>query len=235
MFRVTGAAFRLPEPALLPPAEAQGPERLVGFGDVAIDELLPGGGLPPGALTELRASGPAAGATTLALRACRVAQSRQREQRCVFIDPSGSLFGPALTRLGIELERLIVVRPRWSDLEGVAALVANAHVASLLVLDVQDSPAPASRPANDAGLIARLALAVEGSPTSVLLVTRNARFDEPPAPGVSLRLTTTRVSEQALRVTAQSRLSRRSATRVVPWARLAELDEPGVPGAAAGA
>jgi hypothetical protein len=182
-------------------------------------------------VTELRACGVAAGATTLALRACRATQSLHREQRCAFIDPSSCLFAPALTRLGIEMDRLIWVRPRWSELESVAALIADAHVVSLLVLDLQDAPALAAHPANDAGLLARLSLAVEGSQTSVLLVTRSPRLDEPLAPGVSLRVSTSRVSEHALQVTAQARPSRRGVARLVPWSRIAGIDQPPAPGA----
>lgn len=242
-----GAAFILPEPALLPAAEPQAVESLAGFALAPIDELFPGGGLAPGVVTELRASGAASGVTTLALRACRAAQTRQRQRRCVFIDPSGTLFAPAVARLGVDLERLLVVRPSWSDVEGVAAMVADARVASLIVLDLQGAPAsadriapaaravPAARPANDAGLLARLSLAVEGSITSVLLLTRSERFDEPLAPGVGIRLVSTRVSEHALQLVLQGRPLRRGPTRVLPWWQIAELEDPHVTGAAHGA
>ncbi len=225
----------LPVPSLLPAAEPQGPESPSGFGNAILDGLLPGGGLPLGALTEVRANGLAAGLTTLALRACRVSQARQRERRCVFVDPSETLFAPAVVRLGVDLERLIVVRPRWSELESIAAFIADARAASLLVLDLQGAPVPAMRPANDAGLFARLSLAVEGSPTSVLLLTQSARLDEPLSPGVSLRLTSTRVSEHALQLVAQGRPLRGGQSRIVPWSQLAELDERRPPGAVAGA
>jgi hypothetical protein len=240
-----GVAYLLPELASLPAAKPQAMAGPAGFGHSTIDELLPGGGLALGAVTELRANGAASGATTLALRACRVAQSRQREQRCVFIDPRGTLFAPAVARLGVDLERLIVVRPSWSELESVAALIADARAASLLVLDLQGAPtpaaraanpaAPAARPANDAGLLARLSLAVEGSTTSVLLLTRSGRLDEPLAPGVGARLVSTRVSEQALQLVVQGRPLRRGPTRVVPWSQIAELDDVQVPGVADGA
>jgi hypothetical protein len=161
------------------------------------------------------------------------------------------LFGPAVARFGIDLERLIVVRPSWSELESVAALVAEARIASLLVLDLQgapalafpapaatrlaDSAAPAAQPANDAGLLARLSLAVEGSTTSVLVLTRSERLDEPLAPGVGARLVSTRVSEHWLQLVAQGRPLRRGPMRIVPWSQIAELDDLQHPGAAGGA
>lgn len=233
MFRVADAVILLPEPSLLPAAEPQAPECRPGFGNAVLDGLLPGGGLPPGVVVELRANGAAAGATTLGLRACRAVHAHQRETRCAFLDPSGTLFAPAVARLGVDLERLIVVRPRWSEVESVAALVADARVAALLVLDLQGAPPPALSSANDAGLITRLSLAVEGTNTSVLLLTRSVRLDESLSPGVGLRLTATRVSEHALKVVVQGRPLRGGLTRVVPWAQIAELHERRAPGAAA--
>lgn len=233
--QVMSAAFLLPEPSLLPAAQPQTVEALPGFGDDAIDSSFPHGGLPRGALTELRGNGVGAGLTTLALRACRVVQSRQRERRCAFIDPSGSLFEPAVSRLGVDLERLMVVRPSWSEVESAATLVADARIMSLLVIDLQTAPAWAARSVRDAGLLARVAAAVEGSATAVLLLTRGARLDEPLLAGVSARLTATRISEQAMQVVVQGRPLRRGPTKLVPWARLAALEERPAPGAAHGA
>jgi len=85
-------------------------------GITAIDRHLPGGGLPTGALVEFAVAGAASLATTLGLAACRSAQ-RAAEQLggavpwCAFIDPSRALYAPGVAHAGVQLDRLLVVRP----------------------------------------------------------------------------------------------------------------------------
>jgi protein ImuA len=88
-------------------------QRAVSTGFIALDRLLPGGGLRPGTLVEWVAD---SGAATLALA---VAAHLVREDGAVVvIDEKGDFYPVAAAQLAIPLERTIVVRP------GTAALWA---------------------------------------------------------------------------------------------------------------
>ena len=88
---------------------------VVPCGRAEIDALLPGGGFRCGALTEL-VGGPASGkaAAALALFAALGA-----EALLAWVDGPGQLYPPAAAALGVDLARLLVVRP--------AAAAAGAH------------------------------------------------------------------------------------------------------------
>src|SRR3990172_7714851 len=73
-----------------------------------VDALLPGGGFPRGALTEL-AGGHASGKTALALSALAAAMGQ--DGLAAFVDGRGELYPPAAAAFGIDLDRLLVVRP----------------------------------------------------------------------------------------------------------------------------
>jgi protein ImuA len=72
-----------------------------------IDALLPGGGFPRGALTEL-CGGPASGKTGVALA---VVRALEENALAAFVDGRGELYPPALRALGVDLARLLIVRP----------------------------------------------------------------------------------------------------------------------------
>ncbi len=73
-----------------------------------IDALLPGGGFPRGALSAL-VGGAASGKTAIALAA--VAHGTQERGVAAFVDGRHELYPPAAAALGVDLERLLVVRP----------------------------------------------------------------------------------------------------------------------------
>ncbi len=83
-----------------------------------LDDCLPEGGLPAGALVEVLSPAAGAGAWTLALllaeRACG------DRKALVVTDPHGWFYPPAASKLGVDLERCIVVRPAAAR-DGVAA------------------------------------------------------------------------------------------------------------------
>src|SRR5687767_14809151 len=86
----------------------------------ALDERLPGGGLEPGALVEVLADR-GQGGLRLALRLAAGLQAggtRARRTAVVIdpLDPAGGLYPPALAQAGLDLARLVVVRPRRADL-----------------------------------------------------------------------------------------------------------------------
>jgi hypothetical protein len=98
-----------------------------------LDEILPDGGLRRGTLVEWLAGEPGSGAATLALIAAR--EASRAGGAVVVVDRRGTFYPPAAIRWGLELETLIVVRPRtvadeqWAldqvlRSQGVAALLA---------------------------------------------------------------------------------------------------------------
>lgn len=106
-----------------------------------LDELLPDGGFPAGALVELSAVGAAGGATTVAVAALVAAQqavSRDAasEPLVAWIAPERNLHGPALAALGLDLARCLVVAPPWEKLGRIAAKVVESSVFAAVVIDV---------------------------------------------------------------------------------------------------
>lgn len=75
----------------------------------ALDQLLPQGGVPRGALVEWLAAEAGSGATELALRAAR--EACREGGIAVIFDPRREFYPPAAARAGLELARLIVVQP----------------------------------------------------------------------------------------------------------------------------
>jgi hypothetical protein len=75
----------------------------------AFDALLPGGGLPLGQGLELWGEA-ASGRTSLALRA--VASAHREGRLCAWVDGPAELYPPCATALGVDLQRLLVVRPK---------------------------------------------------------------------------------------------------------------------------
>ncbi len=87
------------------------PARREGFlqsGRPEVDALLPGGGFPRGALAHL-AGGPASGKTLLALSA--LAAAAAEGGLTAFVDGRGELYPPSAGAVGLDLGRLLVVRP----------------------------------------------------------------------------------------------------------------------------
>jgi protein ImuA len=80
----------------------------VSSGCEALDRLLPGRGFRRGTLVEWLEVGEAGAVQTLALIAAR--QACQDDGVLVVLDPSREFYPPAAARLGIALERLIVVQ-----------------------------------------------------------------------------------------------------------------------------
>lgn len=72
-----------------------------------IDGLLPGGGFRRGALTEL-AGGPASGKTAIALA---LFAALGPDELAAYVDGRGQLYPPAAEGLGVDLARMLVVRP----------------------------------------------------------------------------------------------------------------------------
>jgi protein ImuA len=82
-------------------------EGFVSSGLAAVDAALPGGGFPRGALAEL-AGGPASGKTAVALA---VFAALAPGDLAAYVDGRGELYPPAAAARGVDLARLLVVRP----------------------------------------------------------------------------------------------------------------------------
>lgn len=82
-------------------------EGVLACGRAEIDALLPDGGFRRGALTEL-AGGPASGKTAIALA---LFAALGPGDLAAYVDGRGELYPPAAAALGVELSRLLVVRP----------------------------------------------------------------------------------------------------------------------------
>ncbi|WP_244982161.1 ImuA family protein [Corallococcus exercitus] len=150
----------------------------------AVDALLPQGGLPLGASVELCGEA-ASGRTSLALRA--VASAHRELRLCAWVDGPKELYPPAAAALGVDLERLLVVRPRafaqrvWSTVQ-----LARSGAFTAVVLDLTHGVGAPGRPERLALTEARkLVDAAARGGTLVLLLTS----PEAPADGLArLRL-----------------------------------------------
>lgn len=87
---------------------AAAPARLP-TGCAAFDRFLPGGGFRAGTLVEWLAAEPGCGATSVALICAR--QACRSAGALVVVDRAGRFYPPAAARLGIDLDRLVLVRP----------------------------------------------------------------------------------------------------------------------------
>ena len=77
-------------------------------GHAALDDLLPGGGWPRGALTELLVTHPGIGELSLLMPALSIL-SRQ-DRWIALMAPPHLPYAPALTAAGVDLARLVIVR-----------------------------------------------------------------------------------------------------------------------------
>jgi hypothetical protein len=205
---------------------AQPSEHALSFGIAELDAILPDGGLLRGSVAELCAAGEGALGTSLGLAACAQAQAVARERTghtpwCAFIDPSGTLYGPGVAAAGVELSRLLVVRPSLAALSRVALRLAESEAFAVVVVDLtgvvgERVPVPLGTWPR---VVRRLAMAVEGTGHSVLLLTRQADRRPLPLP-VAQRLEVSRPASDKLMVRlAKDQRGRISAPRPVVWNR----------------
>lgn len=163
-------------------------------GIAEVDALLPDGGIPRGAVTELCAPRGLGFSTSMALATCAAVQHAGRTQQgeatwCAFLDPSGSLHGPGAASIGIELGRLLVVRPPIEALTRVAVRVASSRAFGVLVIDTAGVPGAklTGSLAPWSTVVRRLAMTLENSDRMILLLTEQEASRPLPLP-VSIRL-----------------------------------------------
>jgi recombination protein RecA len=208
--------------------EIQRLERVLPLRVRALDAVLPQGGLVQGSVIELQVQGAGGAATSFALCACRAAQFQESRAAqtalvssgawCAFIDPSASLFAPGVARLGVDLERLLVVRPEVDAIERVAIRIAEAKAVALLVIDLRGAlgglPVSSQRWPRT---VRRLALAVRQLGTCVLVITASESRAALPLP-VAMRLEFSRTRAESFEIrVGKERSGRVSPARRVPW------------------
>ncbi len=209
--------LRLPRPEapapLTPPTLALS---WPGLGDV-----LPDGGLPRG-VVELAAPRALGGSTSVALAAVRAGQARAARAWCAWLDPEGTLHAPGVVAAGVDLTRMLIVRPPRAKLGHVAAKLVRSGAFEVVVVDFDAIPGALDRcRPKDTGpaevLVRRLALAAEPSGATVLLLTDASRPRAVPWP-VALRLELSRPgrAELAVRV-AKDRRGRVGVKRTIPF------------------
>jgi len=220
-------------------AQAAGRTQALPLGWSAFDALMPDGGLPRAAVVELAAPRALGGATMVAMRAVRAAQERDPRAWCAWIDPDATLYGPGLARAGIDLSRLLVVRPPRAEIGRTAVKVVASQAFDVVVADVDPidgaggepitaSPVPTRAPKRRGTkakspevIVRKLALAAEESGTTVVLVTDASRPRHVTWP-VALRLELAR-RPQALAV----RVAKDRGGRMAPaktWLPLVDVD-----------
>ncbi len=154
----------------------------------ALDELLPGGGVPLGQAVELCGEA-ASGRTSLALRA--MAAATRESRLCAYVDGPRELYPPAASALGVDLPRLLIVRPKAPpQLIWTAVQLARSGAFACVALDlthtgVRPSLAESKKLADAAG---------RGGAALVLLTA-----PETPADG-RVRLSIEALGEQGLKV-----------------------------------
>jgi hypothetical protein len=193
-----------------------------------LDAALPDGGLPRG-VVELAAPRALGGGASIALAAVRAAQARNARAWCAWVDPEATLYAPGLVAAGVDLARLLVVRPPRAELARISVKVAASRAFDVIVVDMDPLPGAVAAQASSTlrrpsarkrawpseVLVRKLALlAAEGGAT-VLLLTDATIARAVPWP-VALRLEISRARESiALRV-AKDRRGRGGLAKTVP-------------------
>jgi recombination protein RecA len=175
-----------------------------------LDVILPDGGLPRGAVVELSAPHALGGATSLALAAVTAGQGRNEDAWCAWIDPEGSLHAPGVVAAGVELSRMLVVRPPRPQLGRVAVKLVASGAFDVIVVDLHPIGDRRTPHENRSGgglrkewapevFVRKLGLAAEPSAATVLLLTDSTQARAVPWP-VALRLDLLRPSRRELSV-----------------------------------
>lgn len=175
-----------------------------------IDAVLPDLGLPRGVVVELSAPRGLARATSLALATCAAAQAEARLRGtpdtagafCAWIEPSPTLFAPAVHRAGVDLTRLLVVRPNPDELARTALRVAESRAFAAIVIDTASVPGVLGarvdlQRSRFPLVVRRLAIAIEGSDTTLLLLTCRSNALQTPLP-VGMRIVLERPNPEKL-------------------------------------
>lgn len=189
-------------------------ERVVDVGWPELARALPDGGLPRGvvelAIPIAKPGTMPGGATTIALSAVSAAHARDARAWCAWITPSGtpSLYAPAVAQRGVDLDRLLVVRPEPAALARTVVKVVGSGAFEIVVVDALSGLGGEGRgkkKVDGSVVVRKLALFAEEQGTASILVT-NAYAPRPLPWPVALRLEVERrLDAIAVRVTKDRR------------------------------
>ncbi|MBP9114396.1 MAG: recombinase A [Polyangiaceae bacterium] len=185
----------------------------------AFDALLPDHGLPRGVI-EVRAPKALGGSTLVALAAMRSLHRADAQSWCAWLDPEASLYAPGVAMAGVDLNRLLVIRPPRAEVLRSSLKAVRSSAFGLIAIDVDpahhDARSPRDRSRQDIEVFVRKAALLAGeSGATVLLLTDSQVNRSVPLP-VALRLELTR-TEQTLRVhVAKERYGRIGRTEALP-------------------
>lgn len=201
-------------------------QRVLAVGIPELDSILPDGGFPKGAVSELSIRGGASLATSLALATCRTAAEEAAHRGgdvpwCAFVDPSRTLHGPGVEGAEVVLSRLLVVQPPLHALERTAIRLVESHAFAIIIVDTLGvlGASLGISLVTWPRVVRRLALSAEASGTSVLMVTDGEVSRPLPLP-VALRLELERLSVDRLSVRiAKERRGRVSGPHRVLWGK----------------
>ncbi len=156
-----------------------------------LDVALPDRGFPQG-VVELAAPHALGGGTSLALALVRSVQRKDARAYCAWVDPLAELYAPAVVRAGVELDRLIVVRPPVLEAGRLAAKVVESGAFEVVVIDGLSAESCGdarrrSKVIKPDVLVRKLALSAEKRGATVLLLT-DSLAPRPTTWPVALRL-----------------------------------------------
>jgi hypothetical protein len=145
--------------------------RTVASGYSELDELLPGGGWPQGALTEILMPRQGIGALRLLMPA--LAQLSHGERWVCWVAPPHVPYAPALVAAGVDLSRVLLVHPRarQDGLWAVEQSLRSGRCGAVLAWPTLD----------DSRVMRRLQLAAEAGDALGFLF-RSQRFVQRPSP-----------------------------------------------------
>lgn len=186
--------------ALLPP------RKIVGLDWPELERILPDQGLPRGVVEIASPMSPKTlalrgGATTIALSALRASHAADPQAHCAWITPSDmpALYAPQVAASGVDLDRLLVVRPSPQALARTVVKVASSGAFDLVVVDAfsgldgklsekRTGKGPRDREAlrkvDGSVVVRKLALSAEEQGTGFLLLT--STFSARPVPWPTL-------------------------------------------------
>jgi hypothetical protein len=171
-------------------------EGVVPCGLPDVDTALPGGGFPRGAVVEV-AGGPASGKTCVALA---LFASLGAADLAAYVDARGELYPPAAAARGVDLGRLLIVRPAagppraerdaaLATLWAAEALLASGAFAAVAI----DAAWPRALRGGDAAARRLQAAAEKGGAAGVWLSPRDGAGRVPAAARIAVEVAAGRV------------------------------------------
>lgn len=157
--------------------DSAAPLRAQATGHATLDAVLPGGGWPLGALSEILFAAPGVGEVSLALPL--LARLTRGQKSIALVAPPLLPYAPALANAGVDLQRVLVVEPR-DAVDALWAVEQLLHAQAGAVLLWQSRI--------DSTALRRLQLAAETGGGIGLLYRPLSAADESSVAGLRLRV-----------------------------------------------